>query len=157
MKTTYTFLLLCFFSQLFAQINLTSPLADGQIIKVPVSESGVYQIDYNYLKNAGLNIDAADPKNISIWGNGGGMLNGLITADYDLAETSLHESAIFISGETDGSFDSGDFILFYGEGVSKVALRSGRLSKELNRFDTCLLYTSPSPRDKRQSRMPSSA
>ena len=25
------------------------------------------------------------------------------------------------------------------------------------RFDTCLLYTSPSPRDKRQSRMPSSA
>ena len=26
-----------------------------------------------------------------------------------------------------------------------------------NLFDTCLLYTSPSPRDKRQSRMPSSA
>ena len=27
----------------------------------------------------------------------------------------------------------------------------------LNRKETCLLYTSPSPRDKRQSRMPSSA
>ena len=27
----------------------------------------------------------------------------------------------------------------------------------VNRFVTCLLYTSPSPRDKRQSRMPSSA
>ena len=26
-----------------------------------------------------------------------------------------------------------------------------------NRFEACLLYTSPSPRDKRQSRMPSSA
>ena len=26
-----------------------------------------------------------------------------------------------------------------------------------NRLDNCLLYTSPSPRDKRQSRMPSSA
>ena len=25
------------------------------------------------------------------------------------------------------------------------------------KFDSCLLYTSPSPRDKRQSRMPSSA
>ena len=25
------------------------------------------------------------------------------------------------------------------------------------KYDTCLLYTSPSPRDKRQSRMPSSA
>ena len=28
---------------------------------------------------------------------------------------------------------------------------------EMNCFITCLLYTSPSPRDKRQSRMPSSA
>ena len=28
---------------------------------------------------------------------------------------------------------------------------------DLTPFDTCLLYTSPSPRDKRQSRMPSSA
>ena len=27
----------------------------------------------------------------------------------------------------------------------------------IDRADTCLLYTSPSPRDKRQSRMPSSA
>ena len=31
----------------------------------------------------------------------------------------------------------------------------GRRASEL--FDSCLLYTSPSPRDKRQSRMPSSA
>ena len=33
------------------------------------------------------------------------------------------------------------------------------ISKRLNYTDckTCLLYTSPSPRDKRQSRMPSSA
>ena len=27
----------------------------------------------------------------------------------------------------------------------------------IKRIDTCLLYTSPSPRDKRQARMPSSA
>ena len=31
------------------------------------------------------------------------------------------------------------------------------LNADGNDFDTCLLYTSPSPRDKRQSRMPSSA
>ena len=34
----------------------------------------------------------------------------------------------------------------------------GKLSfKDTVRIDGCLLYTSPSPRDKRQSRMPSSA
>ena len=30
-------------------------------------------------------------------------------------------------------------------------------NKEIDQNDICLLYTSPSPRDKRQSRMPSSA
>ena len=32
-----------------------------------------------------------------------------------------------------------------------------RVLEAIDRFYTCLLYTSPSPRDKRQSRMPSSA
>ena len=35
-----------------------------------------------------------------------------------------------------------------------IALKGGNIDDELN---SCLLYTSPSPRDKRQSRMPSSA
>ena len=30
-------------------------------------------------------------------------------------------------------------------------------TREYDNYVTCLLYTSPSPRDKRQSRMPSSA
>ena len=34
--------------------------------------------------------------------------------------------------------------------------RSHLLSKDIN-LDTCLLYTSPSPRDRQKSRMPSSA
>ena len=38
------------------------------------------------------------------------------------------------------------------EAACKVQLR-----RVLDRMSTCLLYTSPSPRDKRQSRMPSSA
>ena len=33
----------------------------------------------------------------------------------------------------------------------------GGLMLETHRFDTCLLYTSPSPRDLSTSRMPSSA
>ena len=39
-------------------------------------------------------------------------------------------------------------------GLSPKPIDSGKLLKEII---TCLLYTSPSPRDKRQSRMPSSA
>ena len=40
----------------------------------------------------------------------------------------------------------------------KTGLVNGkRIFKDNIRIKTCLLYTSPSPRDKRQSRMPSSA
>ena len=44
----------------------------------------------------------------------------------------------------------------YGDDAMKVAmLRAAEFAAEQNK--DCLLYTSPSPRDKRQSRMPSSA
>ena len=46
-----------------------------------------------------------------------------------------------------------DKIQFDKEGISE----ENTISKSLNLLRSCLLYTSPSPRDKRQSRMPSSA
>ena len=39
----------------------------------------------------------------------------------------------------------------------KAALGGDRVTLRIREFSDCLLYTSPSPRDKRQSRMPSSA
>ena len=42
--------------------------------------------------------------------------------------------------------------------ATPVSLASGAtVSVEVTYFDTCLLYTSPSPRDRQKSRMPSSA
>ena len=38
-----------------------------------------------------------------------------------------------------------------------LAIATEADTRDLGYIDTCLLYTSPSPRDKRQSRMPSSA
>ena len=45
------------------------------------------------------------------------------------------------------------------EQISDIRDRLNRResTKEDKQYDYCLLYTSPSPRDKRQSRMPSSA
>ena len=39
----------------------------------------------------------------------------------------------------------------------KLKAKDNKYVVKENTNDTCLLYTSPSPRDKRQSRMPSSA
>ena len=41
--------------------------------------------------------------------------------------------------------------------VVLASLISAYLLRNIGGYDDCLLYTSPSPRDKRQSRMPSSA
>ena len=57
--------------------------------------------------------------------------------------------------------DAMDFLTFNkqkGSAVIKKLLESAIANAEHNdKADICLLYTSPSPRDKRQSRMPSSA
>ena len=44
-----------------------------------------------------------------------------------------------------------------GTGVPKVGEVSKEINKVKKKIDTCLLYTSPSPRDGLLSRMPSSA
>ena len=47
--------------------------------------------------------------------------------------------------------------LIYDEGSSMPLLKGQTLSIDERGIITCLLYTSPSPRDRQKSRMPSSA
>ena len=49
------------------------------------------------------------------------------------------------------------FISNDDEGEFKVSIKNDEVNKLIKEYKNCLLYTSPSPRDKRQSRMPSSA
>lgn len=89
-----------------------SVLASGDWYKISVATSGIYKITYSDLQNMGMNLSAIDPREISIYGNGGGMLP---EACSDFRYDDLMENAIFVSGEADGRFDQGDYILFYGE------------------------------------------
>ena len=52
---------------------------------------------------------------------------------------------------------SDKFALIDGKRVVKCTNCGSTNTKMVSQFGSCLLYTSPSPRDKRQSRMPSSA
>ena len=89
-----------------------SVLYSGDWYKIRVSKSGIYKITYSELINMGINATSIDPRNIRIYGNGGGILP---EANYAEIDDDLIENAIFVSGENDGSFDQNDFILFYGE------------------------------------------
>ncbi|CAN5310805.1 type IX secretion system sortase PorU [soil metagenome] len=111
-----TFLLSLFISAVSAgNIATTSVLSSGNWYKISVSQSGIHKIDYNLLKSIGINPDNVDPRNIRIYGNGGGVLPELNSAS---RHDDLVENPVMVVGEGDGRFDSGDFILFYGEGPS---------------------------------------
>ncbi len=107
-----------------------SVLNDGDIWKFGVAGTGVYRLDYSYLKNElGIsNLDNIDPRSIRIYGNGGAMLPE--RTDDDRTD-DLQENAIFISGEQDGKFDQGDYILFYAVGPSPWVYRPGATDPEL--------------------------
>jgi len=98
-----------------------SVLASGKWFKIAVSGDGIYKLTYNDLKNLGMDISSIDPRNIRIYGNGGGMLpeDNFISRHDDLVE-----NAIYVSGESDGVFDNSDFILFYGESPVKWSYNS---------------------------------
>ncbi len=90
-----------------------SPLSSGTWYKFAVDTTGVYKISRAFLNSLGINTRNINPKNIKIYGNGGEMLPEL---NGDFRYDDLQENAIYIEGESDDSFDSGDYILFYAKG-----------------------------------------
>jgi len=94
----------------------TSVLSSGKWYKLGVSLNGVYKMNDSFLKQLGINLANIDPRNIRIYGSGGGMLP---FANSVSRNDDLVENAIFIAGENDGHFDVDDYILFYGSGQLK--------------------------------------
>ncbi|HHG85658.1 MAG TPA: hypothetical protein ENJ82_12995, partial [Bacteroidetes bacterium] len=93
--------------------NNNSVLATGTWYKMNIVKDGLYKLDYNYLQSIGIDPASINPSTIRIHGNGGGMLPQ--TAG-KYPHDDLVENNIWVSGQSDGSFDQGDYILFYGKG-----------------------------------------
>ncbi len=90
-----------------------SILASGAWYKLAVGSNGIYRLTYDDLKKSGVDAENINPRNLRIYGNGGGMLPEANSAP---RKDDLMENSIFVSGEEDGRFDPGDFLLFYGQG-----------------------------------------
>ncbi|MDZ7605167.1 MAG: type IX secretion system sortase PorU [Cyclobacteriaceae bacterium] len=115
-----------------------SVLASGSWIKIPVTESGIYKLDESYLKKAGISTASINPKYIKIHGYGGGMLPQQNDAARQL---DLPETAIIVSGESDGRFDKSDYILFYGQSPHRIQLLpNGELDYQVNFYSDTAYY-----------------
>lgn len=91
-----------------------SIFATGNWYKFYVKETGVHKITKGFLDNLGMNTSAINPSQLKIVGHGGDMLP-LRNADNHYYDPP--ELAIKVVGGEDGSFDNGDYILFYGKAV----------------------------------------
>jgi hypothetical protein len=100
-----------------------SVLSAGKWCKFSVSSEGLYKIDYNLLKKAGINPDQIDPTKLRLYAGGNGMLPQLNSAT---RINDLAELAISVLGEEDGKFNKGDLILFYAQGTDVIDFVSSK-------------------------------
>ncbi|MBI3942992.1 MAG: hypothetical protein HY326_08265 [Chloroflexi bacterium] len=77
----------------------TSLPANGLSWKIPVTQSGIYKLSYNNLYQAGALAGGPDPRHFKMY-------------------KGVTEIPITVIGEEDGSFDAGDTVVFYGEGLN---------------------------------------
>jgi hypothetical protein len=106
----------------------TSVLATGNWLKFNISQTGIYAITAQELKNAGFDIDNIDPRTIKVYGQNAGMLPQLNSAQrFD----DLPENAIVVEGESDGVFNETDRIVFYGQAQKDV----WKFNSSTNRYD----------------------
>lgn len=85
----------------------------GEWFKISVKEDGLFKIDRQFLIDLGVDVDNLNPQHINIFGNGDGLLPKLNSAP---RTDDLAKNAIIVVGESDGSFDPSDYILFYAWG-----------------------------------------
>ncbi len=92
---------------------INSVLSTGKWVKFEAPVEGMYKITRSMLASFGIDGGTVDPRTIKIYNNGGKMLPEDVNAAYP---SDLQENAIVVTGESDGKFDEGDYILFYGRG-----------------------------------------
>lgn len=87
-----------------------SILSTGKWFKFGVTKTGVYKLDYAFLKNLGLAVDAISPADIRIFGHRAGMLPELAGAD---REDDAREIPLKVVSAAGNRFQAGDYVLAY--------------------------------------------
>ena len=90
-----------------------SAMASGNWYKIGLPETGIYKLTYSDLSDLGIDVAHVDPRQIRMYHNGGGVLPEM---NAEARHDDLVEIPIYVYGESDGKFDNGDYILFYGRG-----------------------------------------
>ena len=89
-----------------------SKLSRGIWFRIAITKDGIYRIDYSKLRQLGL----SDPSHPKIFGNNQGQLSYYVD---DSKPDDLNEISVQLNKGSDGIFNEGDYLLFYGESTVK--------------------------------------
>ena len=110
MKNVFFIFILCLLSDFYIPgSDPSSVMTSGEWYKIAIEQDGIYRISYSELVSLGI----SDPANVRIYGLGGAMLP---EKPVHLLNNDLKEIPIWIQSKNDGSFQNGDYILFYAQG-----------------------------------------
>jgi len=84
-------------------------------VKIIIREEGLYRVTYHDLFELGLDPASIDPTGFQVYYMGGQEL----PADISVERPEMREVAIKVTGDSDGTFDSGDMVVFYGQSLSR--------------------------------------
>lgn len=102
-------------------VGQNSPLENGEWFKLRVTEEGIYKIDRNFLTQVlGISTSGLDPRTIKIYGNA--QKGTLPQLNANSSGPQLIENPVNTLGFEDGTFDAGDYLLFYGIGPDNFQL-----------------------------------
>lgn len=139
----------------------SSIFASGDVYRIGVPREGIYRIDAAFLSSIGVPVQAIDPRNLSVYGNGGTMLPQLNSAP---RIEGHFENPMFASGEQDGNMDPQDFFLFYARGpiVFRFNPANGLFGRERNLYTDTAYYfikvnNTPGKRIAKRATVPASA
>ncbi len=114
-----------------------SPLSTGNWYKIPFRRNNIYEINSDYLQELGIDVSAVDPRRIQLWGTDGYQLSELNGTD----RPEFSEIPILVQGESDGSFDNNDRILFYGNSPHQVKRNQDAFFHEIHPYsDTNYMF-----------------
>ena len=87
-----------------------SVLRNGNWFKIKVNTTGIYKFTYSELLSMGI----SNPAKTKLYGNATGMLP---STNINIPDNDLIQNPIFFEKGSDGIFNQGDYILFYGQGA----------------------------------------
>lgn len=113
-----------------------SVLSSGLWYRFAIDKSGVFKLSKNFLQQTGINVNSIDPRTIRIYGSGGEMIPYLNSANHPIDPV---ENAIQVVGESDGVFNDGDYVLFYGIGPKGI-VEDPSVNTNINPYQDVTFY-----------------